>query len=324
MAWLLADQYREFGHALAGLAHARLWLVVAAFSCERVSMFAAARIQRRLLRAGRHDLSLRSALGITFAGNALSVTVPVIGAGLSAAFTYAEFARHKVSRPAATFTLAVSGALSTGALLVILAVGALLSGNTVAAILGLLAAAGVVAGIAGAVLALRVPAARRALERAAAGGVRLARRLRRKASESQEPPGAVVARALEQLTALRLRRRDWARLIVWAFVNWLADAGCLSLSVRAAGAHLPFDHLLVVWSAGVAVNSAGLTPGGAGIVEATLIAALAGFGISAGRGAVAVVIYRLISLWLVLLIGWIVFAAIRSRRGTQAAAEQRR
>lgn len=53
----------------------------------------------------------------------------------------------------------------------------------------------------------------------------------------------------------------------------------------------------------MAAGGIGLTPGGVGVVEAALVAALAGIGMPATGAAVAVMVYRLISLWLVLLIG---------------------
>jgi uncharacterized membrane protein YbhN (UPF0104 family) len=47
---------------------------------------------------------------------------------------------------------------------------------------------------------------------------------------------------------------------------------------------------------------------------------MAGVGIPVAGATVAVMIYRLISLWLVLPIGWILFIVIRSRRARRTAA----
>jgi len=316
LAWLMAAQHDQLGRAITGVGHARLGTVVAAVACERVSMISFARVQVRLLRAGGQRLTLMSAISIVVAGNALSVSVPVAGPGLAVAFTYRELDRRQIKHPAAAFALAVSGVLSTMSLIVVVAAGLLASGNTVAAAFGLLAAAAVAAGTGGAVLALRVPACRRLAERTAVGAVRAVQRLRRKPGE---PPEAVVARALRQLADLHLRRRDWALAAALAFLNWLGDAACLALSIQAAGLNIPLRDLLLVWSAGQAAGSISLTPGGAGVVEAALVAAMAGVGMPAARAAVAVVIYRLISLWLVLLAGWILFILIRSRRTRRTA-----
>jgi putative heme transporter len=316
LGWLVATQHDELGRAIAGVAHARLRTVFFAVLCERASMIAFARVQVRLLQAGRQRLGLSDAVGIVFAGNALSVTVPIAGPGLAVAFTYRELDRRQIKHHAAAFALAVSGVLSTVSLMVIVAAGLLVSGNTVAAILGLVPAVAVVGGIAAVLLGLRVPAWRQRLERIAVGGVRVAQRLRRK---SGEPPETVVASALRQLAELHLRRRDWVMVVVLTFLNWLCDAACLILSIRAARLACPLRDLLLVWSAGQAAAGISFTPGGVGIVEAALIAAMVGVGLPAVGAAVAVMIYRLISLWLLLLVGWIFYIVIRSRRAKRTA-----
>ena len=76
--------------------------------------------------------------------------------------------------------------------------------------------------------------------------------------------------------------------------------------------------MLLVWSAGAAASILYLTPGGVGIVDVTLVAALAGLRVPTADAVAGVLIYRLISLWLVLLIGWILFFIIGFRRPGQA------
>lgn len=316
LAGLVATQHDELGRAIAGVAHAQLRVVFFAVLCERVSMLAFARVQIRLLRAGRQRLTLSDAVRIVFAGNALSVTVPIAGPGLAVAFAYREFDRRQIKHHAAAFALAVSGVLSTVSLMVIVATGLLLSGNTVAAILGLVPAVAVVGGIAAVLLGPHVPAWRRRLERIAVGGVRVTQRLRRKPGE---PPETVVASALRQLAELHLRRRDWVMVVCLTFLNWLGDAACLTLSIRAAGLACPLRDLLLVWSAGQVAGGISVTPGGVGLVEAALIAAMVGVGLPAAGAAVAVMIYRLISLWLLLLVGWIFYIVILSRRAKRTA-----
>jgi len=46
---------------------------------------------------------------------------------------------------------------------------------------------------------------------------------------------------------------------------------------------------------------------------------MVGAGLPAARAAVAVMIYRMISLWLVVLAGWIFYIVIRSRRARRTA-----
>jgi putative heme transporter len=90
LAWLLAAQHDQLGRAIAGVGRARPGLIVAAVGCEWASMVAFARTQRRMLRVGRRHLAVASAVSIAFAGNALSLSVPVVGSGLGTAFTYRQ------------------------------------------------------------------------------------------------------------------------------------------------------------------------------------------------------------------------------------------
>jgi putative heme transporter len=317
LAALLAAEHNELSKTLSALGRAKPGLIGAAVGSEWVSMIAFARLQRRLLRAGDLELAIESVLAITFAGNALSVSVPIAGAGLGVAFTYREFERRKVLPAAAGFVSVVSGVVSTVALMIILAGGALVSGNEVAGVFGLLGALLIVAGLVGLVLAIRIPALERLAERLAIGIVRIVQRARRKPSE---PADVVVAGAREGLLSLHLRKSDWLVALALALLNWLGDAGCLALSIRAVGLPIPSHKLILAWSAGQAAGSLGFTPGGLGVVEVALIAALVGIGLPTAGATAAVLIYRLISLWLVLLVGWIVFIFIRSRRQTSETA----
>ena len=64
---------------------------------------------------------------------------------------------------------------------------------------------------------------------------------------------------------------------------------------------------------GAAVGSTGVTPGGFGIVEVTLTAALAAVGLSAAQALTAVLTYRLINFWLILIGGWITVIVLTHR-----------
>jgi putative heme transporter len=194
----------------------------------------------------------------------------------------------------------VSGVLSTLTLMAVMAAGALISGNAVAGALGALWAAACVAGVAGLVLGLRKGAWQRLFERMAVGVVRVVQRLRHDLGQP-----AVVAGAFGRLGGVRFRRSDWAVAADMAALNWLGDAACLVLSLTAARLAVPLHDVLLVWSAGAAASILYLTPGGVGIVDVALVAALAGLRVPTADAVAGVLIYRLISLWLVLLTGWI-------------------
>jgi putative heme transporter len=166
LAALVVAHHRIAG-SLSEVAGAKPRALLGAVGLEWMSMLAFVRAQRRLLRAGNLRLTIESIIAITFAGNALSVSVPIAGPGLGAAFTYREFVRRDVSRAAAAFVPVVCGILSTVSFMVTVAVGALDSSETVAGTLGLLGAATIGVGITALLLAQRIPAFRRLIHRAA-------------------------------------------------------------------------------------------------------------------------------------------------------------
>lgn len=84
----------------------------------------------------------------------------------------------------------------------------------------------------------------------------------------------------------------------------------LALSIRAMGQPVPWDDLLLVYGAGAAVASTGLTPGGFALVELAMTAALTASGLHSSAALAAVVAYRFISFWLVLLGGWVAFIVL--------------
>ncbi|GGY89723.1 lysylphosphatidylglycerol synthase transmembrane domain-containing protein [Streptomyces poonensis] len=86
---------------------------------------------------------------------------------------------------------------------------------------------------------------------------------------------------------------------------------CLDASIRAFGREdmptLTLASVAVVFLAGNALGSAAPTPGGVGAVEATLTVGLIAVGLPKEVAAPAVLLYRLLTLWLPVLPGWLAF-----------------
>ncbi|MEV5984685.1 lysylphosphatidylglycerol synthase transmembrane domain-containing protein [Streptomyces sp. NPDC052051] len=93
---------------------------------------------------------------------------------------------------------------------------------------------------------------------------------------------------------------------------------CLDASIRAFGYEehvtLSLASVAVVFLAGNALGSAAPTPGGVGAVEATLTVGLIAVGLPKEVAAPAVLLYRLLTLWLPVLPGWLFFNHL-TRRG---------
>ncbi|MBZ9645535.1 lysylphosphatidylglycerol synthase transmembrane domain-containing protein [Streptomyces sp. PSKA30] len=85
---------------------------------------------------------------------------------------------------------------------------------------------------------------------------------------------------------------------------------CLDASIRAFGdetTSLSIASVAVVFLAGNALGSAAPTPGGVGAVEATLTVGLIAVGLPSEVAAPAVLLFRLLTLWLPVLPGWLAF-----------------
>lgn len=93
---------------------------------------------------------------------------------------------------------------------------------------------------------------------------------------------------------------------------------CLDASIRAFGDEsttLSLASVAVVFLAGNALGSAAPTPGGVGAVEATLTVGLIAVGLPKEVAAPAVLLYRLLTLWVPVLPGWLFFNHL-SRKGS--------
>ena len=134
--------------------------------------------------------------------------------------------------------------------------------------------------------------------------------LSKRASGKPEDGEAGVDRFLDEVSSRRLSLPGYGRVFGLALANWAFDGAVLALSIRAMGQPVPWDDLLLVYGAGAAVASTGLTPGGFALVELAMTAALTASGLHSSAALAAVVAYRFISFWLVLLGGWVAFIVL--------------
>jgi len=84
----------------------------------------------------------------------------------------------------------------------------------------------------------------------------------------------------------------------------LGAALALWASVEAFGGGTTFVTVTVVTMVGGTLASAAPTPGGVGAVEAALIGGLAAFGVPTAVGVPSVLLYRMLTCWLPVFIGW--------------------
>ncbi|MDX6205111.1 MAG: putative heme transporter [Frankiales bacterium] len=311
---LLVLQRAQLVGAVAALRHLKWWWVGLALGLEATSMAAVARLQRRMLRATGTRIPLTSALGITYAGNAISVSLPLAGPEVGTLFAYRQFQRRGATQVTAAWVVLVSGVISSLAFTVVVIGGALASTSPAAATAGLVGGLTSVLALLVGILAVRVNAVFCFLDRLAVRVLTLVQRVvRRPAGDPRE----LVTLARDEVSLLHLRKSSWATVVMFALINWLADAGCLAAAVKAAGLPLPGRSIVLIWSAGAVTTTLNLTPGGLGVVEAALIAGLVAVGLPTAGSTTAVLTYRLVSFWLVLAVGWMAYPVVQ-RRGARA------
>ncbi|MCU1494106.1 MAG: hypothetical protein JWO62_1870 [Acidimicrobiaceae bacterium] len=122
--------------------------------------------------------------------------------------------------------------------------------------------------------------------------------------------------------SLRLSVSEWIKVSGLGLTNWLADAGVLAASILAVDASVPWRALLLIYGLATVVGSLGIAPGGLGLVKGTLCLGLVRAGLPAVHALAAVLLYRLVSFWLVAVVGWLVLLYLRFERPDRAGAIQ--
>ncbi len=127
-----------------------------------------------------------------------------------------------------------------------------------------------------------------------------------------------------------LATRPWARssyhlgVAGLASINWLLDCLALYVSLRAVGADVPLRALIATYAIAQIVAVIPLLPGGGGTVEASLVLGFAAFGHTSGSVVAGVVLYRLISNWGLVPIGWAAIALQTRKRTSGVTGNVRR
>jgi uncharacterized protein (TIRG00374 family) len=133
------------------------------------------------------------------------------------------------------------------------------------------------------------------------GALLLVPRLRRWLGTAVRPRLREVMRDLRELAR---EPKRLALIILGCAATTLGAALALWASVEAFGGGTTFVTVTVVTMIGGTLASAAPTPGGVGAVEAALIGGLAAFGMPAAVAVPSVLLYRVLTCWLPVFIGW--------------------
>jgi uncharacterized membrane protein YbhN (UPF0104 family) len=271
--------------------------VLAAGVAQAVSIGMFARQQQRLLRAFGVRVGIGRMTAITYARSAISVSMPA-GAAISAGYAFRQYRTQGASQRTAATVMILSGVVSTAALVGLAAAGA---GLTTAPA-GWPVTAGTVLYATLAIAAVAVIAA--------AATIRLRHRWPALGSVVSSVLGS-VRRAADSATTVR--RRDWLLAALFSALNWLADLLCLVAAARAVGVIVPLAALGGAYLVAQAVRQIPITPGGIGVIEASLLVALVSAGAAQAPATAAVLIYRIVSCWAIVPIGLALWAALQAR-----------
>jgi uncharacterized protein (TIRG00374 family) len=251
---------------------------------------------------------------ITFAGNALQNSLPGGGAWASV-YAFRQFRRLGADEVLSTWMLVAVSGLSAVALAIIAAVGLAMAQGDAAS----LDLVGVIVGVAVLAVGLVLLARRGLVGRVVAGAIRLFQRV------IGRPRGDVdvfITGTQARLLAVTPSRTEWLLGLTMAVANWACDCACLAVSFLAVGAPVPWRGLILAYGAAQLAANLPITPGGLGVVEGSLTIALVAYGGSRASTVAAVLMYRLMSFWALLLVGWITLGTLGwlHRRQTRAMA----
>ena len=307
--WAVSNQGGELTGASAELSHLNVGWLLIAILVEVLSLVAFARLDQRLLACGGVHAGLGRFTVISFAAGAIASSLAG-GPLVASAFGYRQFRR-----------LGASEALAAWALLATLVFSALG--------LALLATAGVVmaeregstfdlVGVTVGVLIVTIAGAtavyeRRAMAKAFQWMLSVSHRL---TGFPRHPSNNVLTTFAANLSHVDLEKSDLVSALGWSIANWALDCGCLMFSYLAVGAGVPWRGLLLAYGAGQLAANLPITPGGLGVVEGSLVIALVAFGGGHVSTVAAVLLYRIISFWGYLPVGWLAWAGLtwRNRR----------
>lgn len=299
-AILLADRIPRPAEVATAISQARPAWVAIAVVAETVSIGFFASQQRQLLHSFGVPMSLPQAGALSYARSAIAIGLPA-GSALSAGFAFRQFRVRGASRTIAATVTILSAAASSGTLVLLYLIGAL---SVVAAGRPLPTAAVGVLLVVGAAL---LHSWRR--RRPTATG----RRHRLDALARRWPRiGRAAHRIADTIGSLRaLSPADRAVVIGLAAANWLGDIGCLFAAAQAFDLGISAPHLVAAYLGVQVMRQIPLTPGGIGLIEAGLLAALISAGAAHGGAAGAVLVYRLLSCWLIIPIGFLAWTRLR-------------
>ncbi len=142
----------------------------------------------------------------------------------------------------------------------------------------------------------------------------VAETVRNRLLRKRQPLTGLAGRLIEQRDLIRsVLGAQWWQATLLSAGRLLFDYLCLLFCTRAVGAHPRPSLILLTYAVAGVIGLVPITPGGLGIVEASLVGLLALAGLTGGEAVLATLAYRLASYWLPLLSGPFAYLVFRHR-----------
>jgi uncharacterized protein (TIRG00374 family) len=244
-------------------------------------------------------------------GNAITNILPA-GDAAGAAVQFQMLATSGIDPDTAVGGLTAFSLLGVGGLLAlpIVALPAILFGAPVSS--GLAEAAFI--GIGGFVLFAGFGVVILATDRPLAWLGRAIERVRNRIFRHRAPLEGLDRRFLVQRDVIRsVLGKKWRDAVLLSTGRLAFDYLCLLAALRATGSHPRPALVLLAYAVAGIIGLVPITPGGLGIIEATLSGMLILAGVNGGDAFLATLTYRLASYWLPLLAGPIAYLCFRRR-----------
>jgi len=300
-------------HDATGLRHANPTFVVAAVLAQVVSLGCYALLYRRVLASLGARVPFPLAARVTLASFLVSHLTP-FGSATGTVLNVNTLEARGIAAATTGEGIGLTSLLSSAALIALFGAGFVATAGRHLP-QGYVTIAGVALAlvVCVAVLALLVGAHPAVAERAVRRAARLARRFRPgiDPEKAAKASGQLVTRARSALTG-----RAFLASFALAAGDLLFDLLSLDLMFLALGYQPGFGPLAVAYAAANIASAIPLTPGGLGVIEATLVAITVGFGAPRSTAVLAVLGYRLVSYWLPLLPGALAYLHLRLRPDT--------
>jgi hypothetical protein len=252
-----------------------------------------------------------SVITAQLAGNAISLIVPG-GAAAGAAVQFRMLAVSGMDATDAVGGLTAFSFLGIGGLLAlpVFVLPVVLFGTPVSS--GLVDAA--IIGAIGFVLFVGLGAAFMVYEKPLCWAGKVAQATRNRLLRKRKPVEGLPDRLLEQRDLIReVLGQQWWQATLLSAGRLLFDYLCLLFSVRAVGAHPRPSLILLAYAVAGIIGLVPITPGGLGIVEASLSGLLVLAGLSGVQAVLATLAYRLASYWLPLMTGPFAYGIFKYR-----------